>query len=88
MTSASTFSDSVEAERPFSPSTNNLETNVPLQHEIQTLAERPFPTTEEHLTHPARQALDAAVFDLLGLNDEERTAVLTSLRQRIQARKK
>ncbi len=52
------------------------------------LAERPFPTTEDHLTHPTRQALDAAVFDLLGLNEEERTAVLASLHQRIQARKK
>jgi len=52
------------------------------------LAKRPFSTTEDDLTHPARQALDTAVFDLIGLNNEERTAVLSSLHQRIQARKK
>jgi hypothetical protein len=52
------------------------------------LAQQPFPTTEDHLSHPSRQALDTAVFDLIGLNEEERTAVLTSLHQRIQARKK
>jgi hypothetical protein len=52
------------------------------------LAQQPFPTTEDHLSHPTRQALDTAVFDLIGLNEEERTAVLTSLHQRIQARKK
>ena len=52
------------------------------------LAQQPFPNTEDHLSHPARQALDTAVFDLIGLNEEERTAVLTSLHQRIQARKK
>ena len=52
------------------------------------LAKRPFPTTEDHLSHPTRQALDAAVFDVIGLNEEERTAVLSSLQERIQARKK
>ncbi len=52
------------------------------------LAQRPFTTTEEHLSHPDRQALDAAVFDLIGLNDGERTAVLASLQERINARKK
>jgi hypothetical protein len=52
------------------------------------LAKRPFVTTEDHLGHPTRQALDNAVFDLIGLNEEERTAVITSLQERIQARKK
>ncbi|MBE2220203.1 MAG: SAM-dependent DNA methyltransferase [Anaerolineae bacterium] len=52
------------------------------------LAKRPFATTEDHLSHPTRQALDNAVFDLIGLNEGERTAVLASLQERIQARKK
>jgi hypothetical protein len=59
-----------------------------LAQRFTTLAQRPFPTTEDDLHHPDRQALDAAVFDLIGLNDEERTAVLTSLQERINARKK
>jgi hypothetical protein len=59
-----------------------------LAHLFTQLAQQPFPTTQDHLTDPARQALDRAVFDLLGLNEEERTAVTTSLHQRIQARKK
>jgi len=42
MTSASTYSDAVDANRPSSPP-NNLESTAPLQHEVQTLAERPFP---------------------------------------------
>lgn len=52
------------------------------------LAARPFPATESDLDHPDRKALDTAVFDLIGLNDDERTAVLASLRERIGARKK
>ncbi len=59
-----------------------------LAHCFTELAKRPFPTTEDDLSHPARHALDTAVFDLIGLNDEERTAVITSLHERIQARKK
>jgi hypothetical protein len=35
-----------------------------------------------------RNALDTPVFDLIGLNDDERTAVLASLRERIEVRKK
>ncbi len=42
MTSASTFSEPVAAKRPFS-TPNDLDSTTPLQHEVQTLAERPFP---------------------------------------------
>ena len=66
---------------------SNQQTNK-LANLFTQLAERPFANTEDDLSHPTRQALDTAVFDLIGLNDEERTAVITSLQQRIQARKK
>jgi hypothetical protein len=59
-----------------------------LAHLFTQLAKRPFTTTADHLTDPARQALDSAVFDLMGLDDAERTAVVSSLRQRMQARQK
>ncbi|KAA3660714.1 MAG: hypothetical protein DWQ04_18625 [Chloroflexi bacterium] len=59
MTSASTYSNPVDAKRPSS-TPNNLETNVPLQHEIQTLAERPFPDLNNgyylHGTQPQQDA--------------------------------
>lgn len=56
MTSASTYSDPVGT----SSSQNNLETNVPLQHEIQTLAERPFPDLNNGYFLHGEQPHDAA----------------------------
>lgn len=43
MTSASTFSEPIDIKRPSSPKSNPSQTSAPLVHEIQTLAERPFP---------------------------------------------
>lgn len=51
------------------------------------LAKRPIRDIEAELDEPDRQALDMAVFDLLGLTAGERTAVLTTLRERVQARR-
>lgn len=50
------------------------------------LAERPSLPVAEELTQPDRQALDAAVFDLLGLNWAQGTAVYTSLQERMRTR--
>ncbi len=62
MTSASTFSDPVAAKRPSS-TPNNLETNVPLQHEVQTLAERPFPDLNNgYFLHGEEPTEDADVW--------------------------
>ncbi|NHZ72059.1 MAG: hypothetical protein GWP17_03125, partial [Aquificales bacterium] len=70
------------------PRTFTGQTTSQLAHLFTQLAQRPFPTTEDDLNHPDRKALDTAVFDLIGLNTAERTAITTSLRERIQARKK
>ncbi len=53
---------------------------------FQVLAERPSLPLDEELAQHDRQSLDTAVFDLLGLGEQERTAVYDTLRERCQTR--
>ncbi len=57
-----------------------------LAEHFNTLAERPSLPIDEELEQPDRQALDSAVFDLLEIGEEERTAVYAALRDRMQTR--
>ncbi len=79
MTSASTYSDSVDT----SASANNLDTNVPLQHEVQTLAERPFPDLTSgyylHGTEPAQNS-DVWVITRQSALEQIRTHSISNLR--------
>ncbi|MCA9933953.1 MAG: SAM-dependent DNA methyltransferase [Ardenticatenaceae bacterium] len=52
------------------------------------LAERPCQPIETELSQPDRQALDTAVFDILGLDEGEQTAVYTALLDRVQTRRR
>ena len=62
MTSASIYSDPVDAKRPSSIP-NNLESTAPLQHEIQTLTERPFPDLNDgYYLHGEEPQQDADVW--------------------------
>ena len=55
---------------------------------FSALAERPSQPLEIELTQPDRQALDTAVFDVLGLGEGERTAVYTALLDHVQTRRR
>lgn len=54
---------------------------------FETVAARPIdPDLETELTRPDRQALDAIVFDLLGLSATEGVVVIDTLLERVRAR--
>lgn len=58
-----------------------------LAERFQALAQRPSLAIDEELSQPDRQALDTAVFDVLGLGEQERTAVVATLQERVKTRK-
>ena len=69
------------------PRTLNRAQTAALSAHFSTLAQRPCDDIETELERMDRQALDAAVFDLMGFTPMERTAVLGSLRDRVQTRR-
>jgi hypothetical protein len=52
------------------------------------LEQRPLQESEIELTQPDRQALDAAVFDLLGFSTTERSALVETLLERLHTRQR
>ena len=82
MTSASTYSDSVDT----SASSNNLDANTPLQHEVQTLAERPFPDlTSGYYLHglEPQQNADVWVITRQSALEQIRTHSISNLRSEL-----
>jgi hypothetical protein len=57
-----------------------------LEQLFTQLAQRPLLNIDMELVQPDRQALDAAVFDLLGFSESEQTAVLEALLERVEDR--
>ncbi len=52
------------------------------------LAQRPLQNIETELDQPDREALDSAVFDLMGFSATERTAVVDALIERVETRQR
>ena len=59
-----------------------------LEQAFTQLAARPCQDIETELNQPDRQHLDQLVFDMMNLTLHERTAVLDSLRDRVQTRRR
>lgn len=58
-----------------------------LANRFTALVERPSLPMDEELSQPDRQALDSAVFDILQLEEQDRTAVYSTLQDRMQTRR-
>lgn len=58
-----------------------------LERFFERLAQRPVLSIEKELAQPDRQALNTAVFALLGFSQGEQTAVLESLLERVRTRR-
>jgi hypothetical protein len=57
-----------------------------LEQHFLRLAQRPLQNIDVELSLPDRQALDATVFDLLGLSRGERSAVIDALLESVETR--